>query len=46
MVQRHRLVNNAILAEFNRTLHALSISTSTPQEWKGESHKAVPCHRR
>ncbi|KHJ42273.1 aldehyde dehydrogenase family protein [Trichuris suis] len=45
MVQRHRLVNNAILAEFDRTLHALSISTSTPQEWSGISHKAVPCHR-
>lgn len=39
-VARHRLVNNALKAEFNQGLHALSLHLYTPKEWSNK--KASP----
>ena len=36
LVDRHRRVNQTLAAEFAAGLHALSLRTLTPDEWKGE----------
>lgn len=39
LLQRHRLVNNA-LAEELKTIHAFSQKTLTPAQWEEEQQKA------
>jgi stress-induced morphogen len=34
MIQRHRLVNDSLKAEFEAGLHALSLKTKSPAEWE------------
>lgn len=36
-VARHRLINSCIAQEFNTGLHALSLHTYTPDEWRSKS---------
>lgn len=43
-VERHRMVNQALIAEFEQGLHALSLYLHTPAEWdkKGKSTPSSP----
>lgn len=34
LVEKHRLVMNALKKEFSTSLHALSLKTYTPKEWE------------
>lgn len=45
-VQRHRLIQEMLKAEFQSGLHALSIQGYTPEEWArrgGEAHASPEC---
>ncbi len=46
-VDRHRLVNAALADELNAGLHALTITSRTPEEWSGPGGAVVaespPC---
>jgi len=35
-IQRHRMINNALAAEFQAGLHALSLQTKTPAELEAQ----------
>ncbi len=46
LIKRHREVNAALQAEFDRGMHALALHTLTPEEWfakGGESPQSPPC---
>ncbi len=46
LVQRHRLVNEALAEEFRSGVHALSIHAYTPAQWTargGDIPKSPPC---
>ncbi|HVT62338.1 MAG TPA: BolA family protein [Legionellaceae bacterium] len=47
-VQRHQMVNEILLTEFQKGLHALSLSLFTPEEWATQpSVLNTPlCHRK
>lgn len=36
LVQRHRMVMQSLSTHFQSSLHALSLRTLTPAQWKGE----------
>ncbi|XP_078390266.1 bolA-like protein 1 [Cetorhinus maximus] len=38
LLQRHRLVNEALKQELETRVHALSIQAKTPQQWGAEPH--------
>ncbi|KAF0699516.1 Aste57867_9938 [Aphanomyces stellatus] len=37
LIQRHRMVNEALAAEFDKGVHALSIQSKTPAQWETNS---------
>ena len=45
LLERHRLVNDALASEFAAGLHALSISAKAPSQWSDASkvHTTPPC---
>ncbi|KAK6467107.1 bolA-like protein 1 [Huso huso] len=45
LVQRHRLVNEALREELAGSVHALSIQAKTPQQWSSDPSlaKSPPC---
>ncbi len=46
LLQRHRLVNEALVEELKHKIHALAIHTYTMQEWSEQSNNAPmspPC---
>lgn len=46
IIERHRLLNQLLAAEFNYGLHALSLHTWTPEEWiakGGVLAESPPC---
>ncbi len=46
LVERHRLVNQALVLELREKIHALSLQTLTPEEWekkKGQIATSPPC---
>ncbi len=46
LIQRHRLVNGLLEAEFEKGLHALSLDLLTKEEWEGRAEKrqaTPPC---
>lgn len=38
LMQQHRLVYSALEQELQTTIHALSLSTFTPQQWSDQRH--------
>eukprot|EP00794_Sanderia_malayensis_P011919 gene11919-13153_t len=42
LIQRHRLVNEALQHELQSGVHALSIQAKTPQQWEDSAHKVPP----
>ncbi|MBN3282897.1 BOLA1 protein, partial [Polyodon spathula] len=45
LVQRHRLVNEALREELASSVHALSIQAKTPEQWSSDPSlaKSPPC---
>ncbi|KAM6967413.1 bolA-like protein 1 [Aplochiton taeniatus] len=45
LIQRHRLVNEALRDELSNSVHALSIQAKTPQQWNSNPTvaKSPPC---
>ncbi|XP_077431920.1 bolA-like protein 1 [Vanacampus margaritifer] len=45
LLQRHRLVNEALKAELSTRVHALAIQAKTPEQWGADPHLAEspPC---
>ena len=47
LIQRHRLVNQALKEELQNHIHALAIHTYTAEEWtarESKEMKSPPCH--
>ncbi|MGE0824477.1 MAG: BolA family protein [Candidatus Binatia bacterium] len=38
LIARHRMVYDALAAEMQQKIHALALTTLTPDQWKGEAH--------
>ncbi|WP_457673442.1 BolA family protein [Thiolapillus sp.] len=46
LVQRHRLINQALKEELENGIHALALHTMTPKEWfdkGGQAPQSPPC---
>jgi BolA protein len=46
LIQRHRIINQALEAELSGGIHALALHTMTPEEWfnkGGEAPQSPPC---
>ncbi|XP_064641530.1 bolA-like protein DDB_G0274169 [Lineus longissimus] len=46
LIKRHRLVNHVLQEELEKTVHALSITAKTPEQWENSNqtvHKSPPC---
>ncbi len=46
LIERHRKVNHVLADELDRAVHALSLNTLTPDEWRARketTHETPPC---
>ena len=43
LLERHRLVHDALASQLRGPVHALSITAKTPAQWDGSIRKSPPC---